>query len=87
MSLDLTTPEGVVEYMRQSTGERDWDDRVNQVKKANNGYPSFWWEKVTEAGLQKQIPGASPGITITAINDGTTEDKGTFDPVTHHQIS
>lgn len=47
----LTTPKGVVEHMESSTSERDWNDRCDQVKAANDGYPSFWYSAVVLSGV------------------------------------
>lgn len=48
---DLTTPEGVAEYMAQSTSEADWNARCDAVKAANGGYPEFWFLTVVLSGL------------------------------------
>lgn len=49
--MDLTTPESVAKLMASSKSERDWDDNADKVKAANNGYPSFWFEKIENSGL------------------------------------
>lgn len=88
--MDLTTPEGVTAYMSQSTSEDDWNDRGQAVKDANSGYPSFWWETVVKSGLSERVAqsfGGNYGLHVTDLNaDGTTTDKGTFDPVTHERL-
>lgn len=50
-SQDLTTAEGVAAYMGAATSEADWDTRCDAVKRANGGYPSFWYPTVIMSGL------------------------------------
>lgn len=50
--MNLTTPEGVAEYMTQATSAADWDARIAVVKTANGGgYPSFWFQTIIMSGL------------------------------------
>lgn len=49
--LDLTTEDGVTALMRSSTSETEWNDNCDKVKKANNGYPRFWFPAVILSGL------------------------------------
>ncbi len=59
MNEDLTTPEGVLQYMRQATSEPDWSNRCDTVKKANgNDYPSFWFQTMILSGEANQILGS-----------------------------
>lgn len=56
---DLTTPEGVVAYMGESTSRSDWSKRCDEVKAANDGnYPIFWYATVILSGLIDKILGA-----------------------------
>lgn len=48
---DLTTIEGVKQHMRESTSEKDWNRRCDEVKAANNGYPQFWYAEIILSGL------------------------------------
>lgn len=50
-AIDLTTVAGVTQFMQQSTSEADWNQRCDQVKAANNGYPSFWYFAIVQSGL------------------------------------
>ena len=51
MGLDLTAPMDVCRYMSTATTEQMWNDRCDDVKKANGGYPSFWYEAVVLSGV------------------------------------
>jgi len=51
---DLTTPEGVAAYMSQATSGKDWDNRCTAVKKANGGYPEFWYATIQLTGLHAE---------------------------------
>ena len=55
---DLTTPEGVVAHLSESTSEADWNKRCDEVKAVNDGYPSFWFTTVMKSGLADKILGA-----------------------------
>ncbi len=48
---DLTTPEGVTAHMGKSTSKDDWNKRLEEVRKANGGYPDFWYETVIHLAL------------------------------------
>jgi len=85
--MDLTTPEGVVEYMENSSSEEDWDSRVEVVKRVNSGYPTFWYSAIIIPGIQMKLFGINGGIHVDdVLEDGTTVYRGTFDPVTHERI-
>lgn len=50
--IDLTTQDGVREYMSRSLNTDDWNRRCNNVKEANGGnYPDFWYTTVISSGL------------------------------------
>lgn len=88
--MDLTTPEGVAQHMRDTTpgSSEDWDRRAEEVLQANDGkYPSFWWEAVMKAGIHRMVLGASGGMTVVNINRDGTFTETTYDPVTGQQIS
>ncbi len=48
---ELTTPEGVKSHMSQATSEQDWNDRFDEIKRANDGYPDFWYETIILSGV------------------------------------
>lgn len=48
---NLTTIEGVKKHMSESTSEKDWNRRCDDVKAANDGYPQFWYVKIIMSGL------------------------------------
>lgn len=59
MTENLTTPEGVLAYMKQATSEADWNNRCDTIKKANdNDYPSFWFETMILSGEARKILGS-----------------------------
>lgn len=61
VTLVLTTPEGVVAHLQDATSEADWNRRCDDVKAANAGYPSFWFEKVIMSGLAGRVAAKWPG--------------------------
>lgn len=85
---DLTTAEGCVSYMMQSTSGDDWNSRVDEVKKANGGdYPSFWLGAVIKAGIHTQAMGTKAVISIKDhYKDGTVKHIATFDAATGERI-
>jgi len=39
---DLTKPEEAKAYIKAATSDSDWNKRVDEILKANGGYPSWW---------------------------------------------
>jgi hypothetical protein len=86
--MDLTTPDGVAEYMSQSTSDEDWNRRGQEVKDANNGYPSFWWEVCIKSGLYQRVSGSVPTIGVQTFDDGgKLASEKTYHAVTGEQIA
>lgn len=52
---DLTTVEGVLEALRKTQSETEWNAVCDEVKKANGGYPGFWFEKVNRSGEMSRV--------------------------------
>ena len=52
---DLTIEESVVEYMKLSSSARDWDNRCDEVKRVNEGYPTFWYSAIMLSGVATAI--------------------------------
>jgi len=49
---DLTVEHDVVEYMKLSKSDADWDCRCDDVKDANSGgYPAFWYRAIMFSGV------------------------------------
>lgn len=48
---DLTTPAGVKSLMESSSSEHEWNDNCDKVKRANGGYPGFWYATIIQAGV------------------------------------
>lgn len=41
----------VVELMKSSNSEAEWNSNADKVKKACNGYPDFWYSAIIMSGL------------------------------------
>jgi len=48
----------VVDLMKSSKNEQEWNDNCDKVKKACGGYPDFWYPAVIMSGLAKETLGA-----------------------------
>lgn len=44
----------VVELMKTSKTESEWNDNCDKVKKACGGYPSFWYPAVVMSGVMAE---------------------------------
>jgi Zn-dependent M28 family amino/carboxypeptidase len=67
---DLKSADGVKSFMAGSGSEDDWNSRCDQVKAANNGYPSFWFPTVMQTGLAAETSAKWKGtdqIKVVAI--------------------
>lgn len=68
--LDLQTPEHVANLMSSSKSEDEWNTNCNAVKKANGGYPSFWYPTIVMSGLLNRTAskfGASAEIKVAGV--------------------
>ena len=53
---DLTTANDVVELMKASASETEWNKNCDKVKAANNNnYPEFWFEKIIMTGVISEV--------------------------------
>jgi hypothetical protein len=43
--------EEVIELMKSAISEKDWNAKCDQVKKACNGYPDYWYAEIVMSGL------------------------------------
>ena len=43
---DLTQKQNVVNLMKSSRSEPEWNNNCDAVKAANNGYPSWWYAEI-----------------------------------------
>ncbi len=41
----------VIDLMRSSKSEKDWNENCDKVKKACGGYPSFWYMSIIMSGV------------------------------------
>ncbi len=48
---DLTSEAGVKALMESSTSETEWNANCDKVKKANGGYPGFWYALIVMSGV------------------------------------
>lgn len=47
--------EEVINLMESSQTEQEWDDNCDEVKKACNGYPNFWFKEIILSGLAGRV--------------------------------
>ncbi len=52
---DLTTQHGVIALMESSASESEWNANCDKVKKANSGYPAFWYALIILSGLFDRV--------------------------------
>ena len=45
----------VVDLMKSSKTEREWNDNADKVKKACDGYPSFWYGAIVMSGVMSEV--------------------------------
>ena len=60
----------VIDLMRTSKSEAEWNDNCRKVKEVFGGYPSFWWPTIVQSGIMKDVFSAWGGndqinITVT----------------------
>lgn len=41
----------VVDLMKSSKSENEWNKNADKVKSAYNGYPDFWYKSIIMSGL------------------------------------
>tara|TARA_B100001964_G_C13672514_1_gene353969 strand:- start:73 stop:270 length:198 start_codon:yes stop_codon:yes gene_type:complete len=64
------TQDQVVELMKGSKSEIEWNTNCNKVKKACGGYPDFWYTAIVLSGIAAETAkkfGGSADITITTL--------------------
>jgi hypothetical protein len=49
------TREEVIQLMRSSRTEQEWNDNCNKVMKACDGYPHYWFEAIVSSGLMSTV--------------------------------
>lgn len=45
----------VIDLMKSSQTEQEWNANCDKVKAACGGYPGFWYEKIIVSGLIKEV--------------------------------
>jgi hypothetical protein len=62
--------EQVVALMSSAVSSQDWNNKCDEVKRACNGYPNFWFGSIIQSGLAREVMskfGASPEIRIISF--------------------
>jgi hypothetical protein len=62
--------ESVIELMKSSQSEEDWNNNVDRVKAAFTGYPDWWFAEIVASGLLKETAakwGGAGEIQITSL--------------------
>lgn len=52
---DLTTPEGAKQLLERSQSESEWNANTDQIKRANRGYPAWWFAEIVSSGFAAQV--------------------------------
>ena len=47
----MTTPLEVIKLMESSQSAEEWNANCDKVKKANGGYPDFWYTSIVLSGV------------------------------------
>jgi hypothetical protein len=58
----------VVNLMKGSNSESEWNNNCSLVKKACNGYPDFWYEAIIASGVAKKTVERFGGSTDISIS-------------------
>ena len=45
----------VINLMKSSKSEQEWNDNCNKVIKACDGYPPFWYSAIVTSGLADEV--------------------------------
>ena len=65
------TKQEVIDLMTSATSSQDWADKADEVKRACDGYPSFWYSAIVASGLAERVYesfGGSFGIRMEIID-------------------
>lgn len=49
------TQNEVVELMKSSKSEQEWNDNCDEVKKKCGGYPEFWYGAIVISGVINEV--------------------------------
>ena len=49
------TQQEVIDLMKSSKSEEDWNKNCDLVKQKCNGYPPFWYKEIILSGLADEI--------------------------------
>jgi len=53
--MDLTKESDVIELMKSSKSEKEWNDNCDKVKAANGDYPGSWFRVIMLSGLANDV--------------------------------
>jgi len=59
--MDLTNKTDALARLSEATSDGDWNDKVNEVKAANGGYPDWWHAEVIMSGMGARVVSAHGG--------------------------
>ena len=45
----------VIDLMKSSKSEAEWNANASKVKKACGGYPTFWFSAINQSGLMSRL--------------------------------
>ncbi len=48
------TEQQVIDLMKSSTNEQEWNKNADEVKKACGGYPFFWFASIVTSGVMAE---------------------------------
>lgn len=71
MEYDLTVERDMVQYMSVATSESDWNKRTDDVKRANGGYPRFWYPAIILSGVAAKTAekwGGDADLHVTTLD-------------------
>ena len=60
----------VIELMKSSKSESEWNANCDKVKKACGGYPDFWYSAIVLSGVSKETSakfGGSAELKVSAF--------------------
>lgn len=65
-------PQQVIDLLKTSESEAQWNANCDTIKKACGGYPDFWWNDIILSGVMRRIAnrwGGDDQVRIRTIRD------------------
>ncbi len=69
----------VIELMKSSRSEDEWNTNCDAVKKACGGYPEFWHEAIVASGLAQETAASFGGSADINVSAFSTRDIKSWD--------